>query len=181
MLHWTKEDTPRWDAAKQRLFGPEELAATGMMAPAPGSPIAHEWWHVTGDDGEVAGYGWLDSEWGDAEITFLVGRDRRGAGIGGFIVDRLEEEAAGRGLNYIYNVVPPTHPDPSWMTRWLTGHGFTPGHGDLRRQVRHARTARILTARQPIVAGHFIATGHSIVDSDGRRRSLTTVAPSAGV
>ena len=44
---------------------------------------------VTGDDGEVAGYGWLDSEWGYAEITFLVGRDRRGAGIGGFIVDRL--------------------------------------------------------------------------------------------
>ena len=61
MLHWTKEDTPRWDAAKQRLFGPGELAATGMVAPAPGSPIADEWWHVTGDDGEVAGYGWLDS------------------------------------------------------------------------------------------------------------------------
>jgi GNAT superfamily N-acetyltransferase len=141
VLHWTKEGTPRWDAAKQRLFGPGELAATGMVAPAPGSPIADEWWHVTGDDGEVAGYGWLDSEWGDAEITFLVGRDRRGAGIGGFIVDRLGEEAAGRGLNYIYNVVPPTHPDPSWMTRWLTSHGFAPGHGDLRRQVRPARTA----------------------------------------
>lgn len=82
MLHWTKEDTPRWDAAKRRLFGPEELAATGMVAPGPGSPIADEWWHVTGDDGEVAGYGWLDSEWGDAEITFLVGRDRRGTGAG---------------------------------------------------------------------------------------------------
>ena len=31
MLHWTKEDTPRRDAAKQRLFGPEELAATGDL------------------------------------------------------------------------------------------------------------------------------------------------------
>ncbi len=101
MLHWTKEDTPRWDAAKQRLFGPEELAATGMAAPGPGSPIADEWRHVTGDDGEVAGYGWLDSEWGDAEVTFLVGRDRRGTGIGGFIVDRLEEEAAGRGCQLL--------------------------------------------------------------------------------
>ena len=28
-LHWTKEDDPRWDAAKQRLFGPEDLAAVG--------------------------------------------------------------------------------------------------------------------------------------------------------
>ena len=27
--HWTKEDTPRWDAAKQRLFGPGELTAVG--------------------------------------------------------------------------------------------------------------------------------------------------------
>ena len=94
--HWTKEDTPRWDAAKQRLFGPEELTAVGMTAREPGEPIADEWWRVTDDDGAVAGSGWLDSEWGDAEITFLVGRDRRGAGIGGFIVDRLEDEAAGR-------------------------------------------------------------------------------------
>jgi GNAT superfamily N-acetyltransferase len=141
VLHWTKEDTPRWDADKQRLFGPEELAAVGITVPPPGAAIADEWWRVTDDDGTVAGYGWLDSEWGDAEITFVVGRSRRGAGIGGFIVDRLEDEAAERGLNYIYNVVPATHPDPAWMTRWLESHGFAPGHGDLRRQVRHARTA----------------------------------------
>jgi len=141
VLHWTKENTPRWDADKQRLFGPEELAAVGITVPPPGTAIADEWWRVTDDEGTVAGYGWLDSEWGDAEITFVVGRARRGAGIGGFIVDRLEDEAAERGLNYIYNVVPATHPDPAWMTRWLESHGFAPGHGDLRRQVRRARTA----------------------------------------
>jgi GNAT superfamily N-acetyltransferase len=143
VLHWTKEDTPRWDASKQRMFGAEELAAVGMAGsvPAPGAPIADEWWRVTDDDGAVAGYGWLDSEWGDAEITFVVDPALRGAGIGAFIVDRLEEEAAERGLNYVYNVVPPTHPDPAWMTRWLEERGFAPGHGDLRRQIRHARTA----------------------------------------
>jgi hypothetical protein len=42
---------------------------------------------------------------------------------------------AARGLNYIYNVVPDTHPDAAWMTRWLTAQGFTPGTGDLRRRV----------------------------------------------
>lgn len=68
-LHWTKEDSPRWDVAKQRLFGPEELAAVGYDQPAPEEPIANEWW---------------------------------------------------------------------------TEHGFTPGHGDLRRQVRHARTTALL-------------------------------------
>jgi hypothetical protein len=60
-LHWTKEDDPRWDAAKQRLLGPDELAAVGLGPPAPGAPVADEWWQVTGEDGEIAGYGWLDS------------------------------------------------------------------------------------------------------------------------
>jgi N-acetylglutamate synthase-like GNAT family acetyltransferase len=61
----------------------------------------------------------------------------RGGGAGEFIVNRLEAEAAARGLNYIYNVVPAGHPDPQWMTYWLTLHGFYPSpHGDLRRQVR---------------------------------------------
>jgi GNAT superfamily N-acetyltransferase len=139
-LHWEKEDTPRWDEAKQRMFGPAELAAVGLDRPAPGQPLANEWWRVS-DDGTVAGYGWLDSEWGDAEITFLVDPARRGAGIGAFIVNQLEAEAAGRGLNYIYNVVPASHPDREWMTSWLLAHGFGAGHGDLRRRVRHASPA----------------------------------------
>ena len=75
-LHWVKEDTPRWDADKQRLFGPEELAAVGYEPPSPGSVIADEWWRVTDDEGAVVGYGWLDSAWGDAEITFVVDRSR---------------------------------------------------------------------------------------------------------
>ena len=97
--------------------------------------MANEWWRVTDDDGAVVGYGWLDSAWGDAEITFVVYSARRRAGIGAFIVHRLEAEAAERGLNYIYNVIPDRHPDPSGMTRWLTARGFVGGPGDLRRRV----------------------------------------------
>jgi hypothetical protein len=86
------------------------------------------------------GYGWLDSEWGDAEVTFLVVEGRCGEGIGAFIVDRLEAEAeaAARSLNYIYNVVPVTSPNPGQVTAWLVGHGFVVGDGDLRRRVREA-------------------------------------------
>jgi GNAT superfamily N-acetyltransferase len=138
-LHWTKENAPRWDADKQRLFGADGLAAVGLDEPAAGAALADEWWRVTDDGGGVVGYGWLDSEWGDAEITFLVGSGNRGHGVGAFILDRLEAEAAARGLNYIYNVVPASHPDRAWMTHWLTLHGFFPsGSGELRRQVRRA-------------------------------------------
>lgn len=134
-LTWTKQDLPRWDADKQRVFGDAELAAVGLKRPADGEPVPDEWWAVT-RDGEVVGYGWLDSEWGDAEIAFVVAPDARGAGIGGYVVDHLAAEAASRGLRYVYNVVPDTHPDRAWMTRWLGEHGFRAGSdGTLRRTV----------------------------------------------
>jgi GNAT superfamily N-acetyltransferase len=134
-LTWTKENSPRWDAGKQQLFGPAELAAVGMPAPAPEAPVANEWWRVTEGDA-LAGYGWLDSEWGDARITFVVAPGQRGRGVGRFILERLEDEAAARGLNYIYNVVPDTHPDGMWIRNWLSMNGFhEASRGQLRRQV----------------------------------------------
>ncbi|MGH3292309.1 MAG: GNAT family N-acetyltransferase [Trebonia sp.] len=140
-LQWIREDAPRWDADKRRLFSGAELAATGLNPPAPRAPVADEWWHVADAAGVIVGYGWLDSEWGDAEVTFLVAPDRRGEGIGEFIIDHLEAEAAARGLNYIYNVVPATSPNREWVTAWLVGHGFVAGDGDLRRRVRDAVTS----------------------------------------
>ena len=138
-LMWTKEASPRWDADKQRLFGPVELAAVGLASPGPGEPVADEWWRVTDDD--VAGYGWLDTEWGDARITFFVAPGRRGRGVGHFILEHLEAEAAARGLNYIYNVVPETHPDGPWIKNWLSMHGFREAsRGQLRRQVEASDT-----------------------------------------
>jgi GNAT superfamily N-acetyltransferase len=139
-LAWIREDSPRWDAHKQRLFGEAELAAVGLAAPAPGEPVANEWWRVT-DGGEVVGYGWLDSEWGDARITFFVAPGQRGRGVGRFILQHLEAEAAARGLNYIYNVVPETHPDGRWIANWLSLQGFREAsRGQLRRRVPRART-----------------------------------------
>lgn len=136
-MTWVREDTPRWDGAKQRLFGPAELASVGLAQPAPDSVLADEWWRVADPSGAVVGYGWLDAEWGDAEIRFVVAPDRRGERIGEFIVDRLEREAAARGLNYIYNSVPATHPDRDWMSEWLVAHGFQSRRGtELRRRVR---------------------------------------------
>ncbi|HEX5297034.1 MAG TPA: GNAT family N-acetyltransferase [Streptosporangiaceae bacterium] len=134
-LAWTKENSPRWDADKQRIFSPDELRAVGLPALRPGESVADEWWRVT-DGAEVAGYGWLDTEWGDARITFIVAPGRRGHGVGAFILERLEDEAAARGLNYIYNVVPETHPDGAWIRNWLALHGFREAsRGQLRRQV----------------------------------------------
>lgn len=136
---WTKETRPRWDEDKQESFDAIALASVGIQAPASGSAIADEWWRVADDAGNLVGYGWLDSEWGDAQIAFIVLPQARGSGAGEFILNRLEAEAAAQGVNYIYNVVPDSHPDPQWITYWLELHGFYPSpHGDLRRQVHMA-------------------------------------------
>ena len=68
--------------------------------------------------------------------------------FGEFIIDHLEAEAVARGLNYIYNVVPATSPNPEWVTAWLVGHGFVAGDGDLRRRVREGR-GRLAAGRRP--------------------------------
>lgn len=138
MTSWTKENRPRWDADKDGLFTDADLAAVGFgERPAVGDAIADEWWVVrVPDDDAVAGYGWLDSEWGDAQITFFVAAAHRRSGLGSAIVDRLAGEARERGLSIVYNVVPQTHPAPAVVTAWLEARGFTDaGEGELRKKV----------------------------------------------
>ena len=73
----------------------------------------------------------------DAEILLAVDPEHRRAGVGTFILNQLEKEAATRGLNYLYNVVRPEHPDREGITAWLGKRGFARSHDDetLRRPV----------------------------------------------
>jgi GNAT superfamily N-acetyltransferase len=122
-LDWIQENPPRWDAAKAAIVGevPDGVFELGEFAP--GELIPGEWWRVE-SDGEVVGYGWMDCTWGDAEILLAVDPRRQGQGVGTFIVDHLEAEAAERGLNYLLNEVRPTHPDGEKVARWLAGRRF---------------------------------------------------------
>lgn len=125
-LSWIRENPPTWDDDKQRIVGdaPEgifELGNYGSEQIIPG-----QWWRVE-SDGRAIGYGWMDSVWGDAEILLAVAPEARGDGVGQFILDHLEKEAAAQGLNYLYNIVRPTHPDRDGVTRWLEKRRFTPG------------------------------------------------------
>jgi GNAT superfamily N-acetyltransferase len=135
-MRWVRETPAHWDSDKQRVLGDLAPELFGFGSPDVGDVLADEWWRVEDGDG-VLGYGRLDDTWGDAEILVLVDPLRRGSGVGAFILERLEKEAAARHLNYIYNVVPDRHPDPEKVTDWLTAHGFAPNAvGELRKQVR---------------------------------------------
>jgi len=133
-LRWIREAPSRWDAPKREIVGGEgevfAVAKSDDDALLPG-----DWWRVE-DDGRTVGYGWMDNTWGDAEILLAVDRTARGRGIGSFILDRLEEEAAGQGLNYLYNIVPARHSDPERLAAWLRTKGFADdGDGQLKRRV----------------------------------------------
>lgn len=133
-LQWTKEAAPAWDADKKRIVGGAPAGAFDLDY-TDGQPITGEWWDVT-DDGAVVGYGWLDLAWGDAEILLATDPERQGAGVGGFVLENIEREAAARGVNYVYNTIRPEHPHREAVRAWLESHGFTGGDdGVLRKRV----------------------------------------------
>ena len=130
------ESPPRWDENKDAIVGGAAEVIFDLTHYRAGDVIPGDWWRVE-DEGSVLGFGWMDANWGDAEILLAVEPRTRKRGVGTFILDRLEREAAQRGLNYLYNVVHPTHPKRDGVTRWLMDRGFERSHDDesLRRRV----------------------------------------------
>jgi N-acetylglutamate synthase-like GNAT family acetyltransferase len=124
---WIRESPAHWDADKARIIGGAPVGAfdSRYRASPLGQLMAGEWWRVE-DDGRVVGYGWLDAVWGDAEILLATDTEAQRHGVGTFILERLEDEAQSRGLNYLYNLVRPTHPRAAELSAWLEKRGFCP-------------------------------------------------------
>ena len=135
---WISESPAYWDEDKARVIGaaPAGVFDRRFRSCAIGELLPGQWWRAE-EGGHVVGYGWLDVSWGDAEILLAAAPDARGRGVGSFILDHLESEARARGLNYLYNLVRPTHPDGDRVTAWLVKRGFRPADdGNLLRAVR---------------------------------------------
>lgn len=124
-LTWITENPARWDGPKQSIVGaaPVGIFDSRFAELDEGDALPGAWWRVE-KDGEPIAFGWLDAVWGDAEITLAVADDARGAGVGTFALQQLEKEAKARGLNRLYNIVRPTHPDHDATTAWFTKRGF---------------------------------------------------------
>jgi len=162
-MRWVKDDDPRWDADRERVFANLGTEVFPGVPRQPGERLPSDWWRVEDDD-RVIGYGWLDDVWGDAEILLAVEGPARGTGAGAFALARLEDEAAARGLNYVVNVVRETHPDRDAVTGWFVAHGFSgTDDGRLRKQVGDRN--RDIGQRQPGRPG----AGPAELPDDGRR------------
>lgn len=124
-MEWIHESPSYWNDDKARIIGqaPSGVFDRRYRECRLGELMPGEWWRVE-DGGKTIGYGWLDLNWGDGEILLATDPEQRGRGVGSFILQKLEGEARGRGLNYVYNTVRPTHPDREMLTRWLEKRGF---------------------------------------------------------
>ncbi len=122
---WIHESPAVWTADKARIVGrAREGIFDGRYAAAKeGEVVPGDWWRVE-DDGRTVAYGWLDVVWGDAEILLATAPEEREKGIGSYVLEHLADEAHKRGLNYLYNVIRPTHPEPEKITAFLTKRGF---------------------------------------------------------
>jgi GNAT superfamily N-acetyltransferase len=134
-LTWVREERPVWDADKARVIGGASAGAF-VLTFDDGEELPGEWWSVRDGGGAVVGYGRLDTTWGgDAEILLAVAPERQERGVGSFILDRLDEEAARRGINYVRNRIR-DHAQRDMVHDWLVVRGFRgPVDGDLRRRV----------------------------------------------
>jgi GNAT superfamily N-acetyltransferase len=134
-LSWVRETSPAWDDDKQRVIGRAPEGAF-VLAFTPGEELPGEWWSARDGDGAVVGYGRLDTTWGgDAEVLLAVDPARQGEGIGSFVLEHLESEAAARDINYVHNRIR-DHAERDTVHDWLVVRGFRgPPDGDLRKRV----------------------------------------------
>jgi N-acetylglutamate synthase-like GNAT family acetyltransferase len=162
-LRWVKDDDPRWDADRERVFATVGTDVFPGLARQMGDQLPSDWWRVE-DGGRVVAYSWLDDVWGNAEILLAVDEAARGTGAGAFALARLEDEAAARGLNYVVNVVRDTHPERTAVTDWFLAHGFT-GTDDGRLGKQVGDRSRDIGQQQSGRPG----TGRAEPPDDGRR------------
>lgn len=129
-LTWTAESLATWDADKARVIGAApDGAFPDLAGREEGELLGAEWWRVE-REGRVVGYGWLDATWGWAPILLAVDPDAQRDGVGAFIVQQLAKEAHKRGLAYLFNVIPATHPNKQGVRAFLEAQGFEQAPSD---------------------------------------------------
>ena len=163
-LSWIREQDPVWDADKRRVIGGAPDGAF-VIPFRDGEPLPGEWWSVRdgGRDGTVLAYGRLDIGWGgDAQILLAVEPTRQEEGVGSFVLARLEDEAAARGINYVYNTIG-EHAQRDLVHDWLLVRGFSGAvDGDLRKRVGS-------TPAEPVRPPRAHATPYDVAADPGGR------------
>lgn len=164
-LQWEHEVRPVWDEAKARIAASAPKGALDLPF-ADGAELPGDWF-LARDGDQVVGFGALDTTWGgDAQIALAVDAARNGTGVGSWVMDRLEQEARARGINYVHNVVRDEHPQRDEVHDWLAVRGYRGNERDatLRKRVGEAGDGRPAASAGPV---HLTADPAAQGDEEG--------------
>jgi len=89
------EIDPVWDKDKERIIG-SEADSFDINAKIDGS-LPYDWWYLKKYN-EVIGYGWLNVNEDDVEISISISKEHRNKGLGTKTLHHLEQQILSRNL-----------------------------------------------------------------------------------
>ncbi|GAA0337262.1 hypothetical protein GCM10008967_29430 [Bacillus carboniphilus] len=101
-----KEEHSIWDTEKEIIFA-EVADGTfdNLNNLELGLQLNQEWWKLIDENEKVLGFGWVNYENDDFEISLVVDTNHQGEGLGSFIIEKLEAIALEKGFNKIVAIV----------------------------------------------------------------------------
>jgi GNAT superfamily N-acetyltransferase len=115
-----KEEHSVWDTEKEIIFAEvSDGTFDNLNNLELGSQLNQEWWKLIDDNERVLGFGWINYENGDFEISLVVDTNHQGEGLGSFIIEKLEAIALEKGFNEVVAIVKKTNPNSEEMIDWL--------------------------------------------------------------
>lgn len=114
-----KEENSMWDSEKKAIFENIETGTFDLNEFKLGNRLGNEWWRIVNEDDDVLGFGWINYEDQDFEVSIAINSHSRGEGLGSFVLDKFEQIAKEKKYEQIVAIVKKTNPNSSMMIEWL--------------------------------------------------------------
>lgn len=119
IMQFIQDTEAKWNDEKKVIFDEVESGTFDFYEVALNAPLPFEWWKIIDDNGITMGFGWINFEENDFEISFVVKNEFRKNSVGSIIVKELEELAIQRGVSHVLAIVKSSNPNSSKMIKWL--------------------------------------------------------------
>ncbi|WP_339243074.1 GNAT family N-acetyltransferase [Paenibacillus sp. FSL F4-0243] len=118
-MYLVKEENPIWDNEKENIVGNVEVGTFNLENVVVGEELCQEWFKLIDDNVGVLGFGWIDYNNNNFEISVAVHKDYQGSGSGSIIIEELERIAKEKGFNEVRGIVKSSNPNAVKMIEWL--------------------------------------------------------------
>ncbi|MCM0625132.1 GNAT family N-acetyltransferase [Lysinibacillus sp. OL1_EC] len=119
-----KEENSIWNIEKETIVAEAGEGTFDNSNSELGTLLNQEWWKLIDDNERLIGFGWVDYENDDFEISVAVTKEYQGLGLGSFILVELEHIAKEKGFNETVAIVKESNQESDKMIKWLYKKGY---------------------------------------------------------